>query len=165
MNSPCETSDLLAISHLRWEVICQRPDQVFTLNAEHRRVYFFEEPIYGLTEIPRLHLKETSSKVQVVIPHLPSGLNEEEKKLALRELMNELIYEEDIRDFTLCYSSSKALDFSDHLKPSVVIFDSQADTSFNEQEIQVRELNRTSKLKDYKMPAYMDPSLMAIGIV
>lgn len=123
MNTPCETSDLLVFSHLRWDFIFERPQHVLSRHASHRRVFYFEEPVFGMTDSPRLYLKPSQEKVQVVVPHLPLGMEPSMMDGALSELLNELVYEEDIRDFTAMYYSPAALSFSRHLNPSIVIFD------------------------------------------
>jgi glycosyltransferase involved in cell wall biosynthesis len=123
MNTPCETSDLLVFSHLRWDFIFERPQHVLSRHASHRRVFYFEEPVFGMTDSPRLHLKLSQEGVQVVVPHLPSGMEPSMMDSALSELVNELVYEEDIRDFTAMYYSPAALSFSRHLTPAIVIFD------------------------------------------
>lgn len=131
MNTPCETSDLLVFSHLRWDFIFERPQHVLSRHAGHRRVFYFEEPVFGMTDSPRLHLKPTSENVQVVVPHLPSGMEPSMMDGALSSLLDELISEEGIRDFTAMYYSPAALSFSRHLNPSVVIFDCMESTYEN----------------------------------
>lgn len=123
MNTPCETSDLLVFSHLRWDFIFERPQHVLTRHASHRRVFYFEEPVFGMTESPRLHLKLTAENVQVVVPHLPLGMEPFMMNTALANLLNDLISEENIKDFTAMYYSPAALSFTRDIHPSVVIFD------------------------------------------
>lgn len=123
MNSPCETSDLLVFSHLRWDFIFERPHHVLSRHASHRRVFYFEEPIFGMSDFPRLHLKLSQENVHVVIPYLPTGMEPADMNIVLAELLNELIYEEDLRDYTAMYYSPAALSFSRDLSPSVIIFD------------------------------------------
>ena len=65
-------------------------------HASHRRVFYFEEPVFGMTDSPRLHLKLSQENVQVVVPHLPSGMEPSMMDTALSELLNELVYEEDL---------------------------------------------------------------------
>lgn len=123
MKGPCDTSDLLVFSHLRWDFVFQRPQHLLTRHAKYRRVFYVEEAIIGLTEIPRLHLRETAENVLLVIPYLPNNLAEDEKQSALAELMDELIYEEEIIDFTIMYYTPMALSFTHQLEPKKVIFD------------------------------------------
>lgn len=119
----CDSTDLLVFSHLRWDFIFQRPHHILSRYGKYRRVYYFEEPVFGMTEIPRIHIKETNENVLVVVPHLPSTLVPEKLHAILSELIDELIYEEEIIDFTLWYYSPLALEFSRHLTPKTTIFD------------------------------------------
>ena len=123
MNTVCETSDLLVFSHLRWDFVFQRPQHLLSRHAKHRRVYYFEEPVFGMTDIPRLHLRETSEGVQVVVPYLPANIKHEEMESSLRDLVDELVFEEELSNMTLWYSTPVALSFSKHLESSAVIFD------------------------------------------
>lgn len=123
MNTPCETSDLLVFSHLRWDFVFQRPQHLLSRHAKHRRVFYFEEPVFGMTELPRLHLRETSENVLVVIPYLPSNIEPSKMESAMTDLIDELIYEEEIIDYTVWYYTPMALGFTRHLEPRAVIFD------------------------------------------
>ncbi|MFP5386220.1 MAG: glycosyltransferase [Bacteriovoracia bacterium] len=119
----CETSDLLVFSHLRWDFVFQRPQHLLSRHAKFRRVFYFEEPVFGMTEIPRLHLRETSEEVMVVIPYLPSNIEASKIDEALNDLVEELIYEEELIDYTLWYYSPMALGYTENLKAKAVIYD------------------------------------------
>lgn len=123
MNTPCETTDLLVFSHLRWDFVFQRPQHLLSRHAKHRRVFYFEEPVFGMTELPRLHLRETSENVLVVIPYLPTNIEPSKMEAALTDLVDELIYEEELIDYSVWYYTPMALGFTRHLQPSAVIFD------------------------------------------
>lgn len=123
MNTICETSDLLVFSHLRWDFVFQRPQHLLSRHAKHRRVFYFEEPVFGMTEVPRLHLRETSENVLVVIPYLPTNIEPSKMEAALTDLVDELIYEEQLIDYSVWYYTPMALNFTRHLEPRAVIFD------------------------------------------
>ncbi len=123
MNTNCETTDLLVFSHLRWDFVFQRPQHLLTRHANHRRVFYFEEPVFGMTEVPRLHLRETSENVLVVVPYLPSNIESSQVEAAMIELVDELVYEEELIDYSIWYYTPMALSFSRHLEPRAVIFD------------------------------------------
>jgi glycosyltransferase involved in cell wall biosynthesis len=123
MNTLCETMDLLVFSHLRWDFVFQRPQHLLSRHALYRRVFYFEEPVFGMTEIPRLHLRETIENVTVVIPYLPSTISPEKIEQAMTELVDELVYEEELIDYTTWYYTPMALGFSKHLEPKSIIFD------------------------------------------
>jgi UDP-galactopyranose mutase len=123
MNTPCETSDLLVFSHLRWDFVFQRPQHLLTRHAKYRRVFYFEEPVFGMTEIPRIHLRETTEGVQVVVPYLPKEIKPEDVEPAMKDLVDELLFEESLSEYSLWYYTPMALSFSKHLKPICTIFD------------------------------------------
>ena len=123
MNTICETTDLLVFSHLRWDFVFQRPQHLLSRHAKHRRVFYFEEPVFGMTELPRLHLRETSENVLVIIPYLPSDIAPSKIEAAMTDLVDELIYEEELIDYTLWYYTPMALAFTRHLEPRATIFD------------------------------------------
>lgn len=123
MDIICNSTDLLVFSHLRWDFVFQRPQHLMSRFAIFRRVYFFEEPVFGVSETPRFHIRESSEGVQVVVPHLPHGLNHSEQELALTRLVNELVEEETLENYSVWYYTPMALPFSRDLKPSVVMYD------------------------------------------
>ncbi len=123
MNTPCETTDLLVFSHLRWDFVFQRPQHLLSRHAKYRRVFYFEEPVFGMTELPRLHLRETSENVLVVIPYLPSNIEPAKMEAALTDLVDELVYEEELIDYSVWYYTPMAVPFTRHLEPRTIIFD------------------------------------------
>ena len=132
MYSHCETSDLLVFSHLRWDFVFQRPQHLLSRHAKERRVFYFEEPVFGMTDAPRLHMRESQENVQIVVPYLPAGIEASEVEAAMKELVDKLVYEEDLTDMTVWYYTPMALSFSNHLKSSVVIFDCMDELSLFE---------------------------------
>ena len=127
MHVPCESSDLLVFSHHRWDQLFHRPQHLFTRYAKYRRVFFVESPIFGMTEIPRLFLKETTENVLTVVPHLPHEFGPMQMETLLADLVDELIYEEELIDFTVWYDSPKAWAYTQHLTPEAVIYDCDQD--------------------------------------
>jgi glycosyltransferase involved in cell wall biosynthesis len=123
MENHCETSDLIVFSHLRWDFVFQRPQHLMSRFAVFRRVYFFEEPIYGMTETPRIHIRETKEDVQVVVPYLPEGTSPQAKEIILSRLVNELLEEEDLQHYNIWYYTPMALPFTRHLNPQSVLYD------------------------------------------
>jgi UDP-galactopyranose mutase len=123
MNTLCETTDLLVFSHLRWDFVFQRPQHLLSRHAMNRRVFYFEEPVFGMTEVPRLHLRETNENVLVVVPYLPNNIDPKKMEAALIDLVDELVYEEELIDYTLWYYTPMALPFTKHLEPRATIFD------------------------------------------
>jgi UDP-galactopyranose mutase len=115
--------DVICFSHLRWNFVFQRPQHLMTRCArECGRLYFFEEPIYEDGGVPRLEIRP-SKGVQVVVPCLPSGLDEPAVVALQRELLDHLIARERIQAFIAWYYTPMALPFSQHLAAAAVVYD------------------------------------------
>jgi UDP-galactopyranose mutase len=115
--------DVICFSHLRWNFVFQRPQHLMTRCArECGRLYFFEEPIYEDGGVPRLEIRP-SKGVQVVVPCLPSGLDEPAVVALQRELLDHLIARERIQAFIAWYYTPMALPFSQHLGAAAVVYD------------------------------------------
>jgi UDP-galactopyranose mutase len=120
--SPAPAPDLICLSHLRWNFVFQRPQHLMTRCARDRRVFFVEEPVIGGHTDPRLEI-ETSSRVCVVVPHLPAGLSAACIERVQRALLDELIEQQQIEQYLLWYYTPMALAFTDHLAPAATIYD------------------------------------------
>ena len=69
--------DFLVLSHLRWNFVFQRPQQLMTRCSKSNRVFFWEEPIFD-NEVASITFEESAPGVYVAVPHLPAGLPEDE---------------------------------------------------------------------------------------
>jgi len=69
---------LIVQSHLRWDFVWQRPQQLLSRLAEHRRVLFVEEPIF-LDDVstPRLDVTIPHANVFRAVPSLPGALRDD----------------------------------------------------------------------------------------
>ncbi|HEY5883577.1 MAG TPA: glycosyltransferase family 1 protein [Pyrinomonadaceae bacterium] len=115
--------DLVCFSHLRWDFVYQRPQHLLTRCAKDRRVFFVEEPKFGNGSM-RLEVRECKSGVQVVIPHLPEGLDSDIAMSAvLKDMIQRLFASQSIREYVLWYYTPMALSFTDHLKPIACVYD------------------------------------------
>lgn len=85
---------MLVHSHLRWDVVWQRPQQLCSRFARSREVLFVEEPQYlDDTLRPSLERTEPHANLHRVIPRLPAGYRDHETAtlVAVRTLLLELI--------------------------------------------------------------------------
>lgn len=114
--------DLICFSHLRWNVVFQRPQHLMVRFAKARRVYYVEEPIVDEAGEPWMQL-EMQDGVVVVVPHLPRGLPDRQALTAQRTMLDRLIAIEGINRFVLWYDTPLALRFSDHLEGVRVAYD------------------------------------------
>jgi UDP-galactopyranose mutase len=113
--------DLICLSHLRWNFVFQRPQHLMTRCARERRVFFFEEPIFGDAK-PRLDIAE-SNGVIVAVPHLPAGTGADAAVALQRRLIDELVDRYRCDEYVLWYYTPMALAFTHHLRPASIIYD------------------------------------------
>jgi UDP-galactopyranose mutase len=114
--------DLVCLSHLRWNFVFQRPQHLLSRFARERRVFFFEEPVYGKGR-PRLQVTRSPEGVWVAVPHLPEGMSEELVVASQQALLDELLVRHAVRRYVSWYYTPMALPFSRHLQPCAVAYD------------------------------------------
>ncbi|HEY8270404.1 MAG TPA: hypothetical protein VIG33_05905, partial [Pseudobdellovibrionaceae bacterium] len=119
----CRRTDLLVFSHLRWDFVYQRPQHLMSRFAKFRKVFFIEEPAFGLCETPTLHIRSSVEGVQVVTPHFPHPLEPQIQELALSHFIDDLIEDENLKEYSLWYYTPMALPFSRHLNPYSIVYD------------------------------------------
>ena len=81
-------------SHLRWDFVWQRPQQLLSRFARTRDVLFIEEPIFLDDAVrPSLEITEPHAGVHRVIPRLPAAFSDSEAAatVAIRAQLLELI--------------------------------------------------------------------------
>jgi len=116
-----DSRDLICLSHLRWNFVFQRPQQLMTRCAKDRRVFFFEEPLFDAC-IPELRVVRDHG-VYVCEPHLPRDLPRATIAVELRRLLYELQAKWKIDQPVLWYYTPMALDYARDLKSSSIVFD------------------------------------------
>lgn len=129
MNGLCETSDLLVFSHLRWNLVFQRPQHLMSRFANFRRVYFIEDPVISRISIEKLELAETPEGVTVVTPRIPETMNQAEQDNVMALFINQLISEEGIEEYSAWYYTPMALNWTRHLRPDFIIYDCMTELS------------------------------------
>jgi glycosyltransferase involved in cell wall biosynthesis len=114
--------DFLVLSHLRWNFVFQRPQQLMTRCSKSNRVFFWEEPMFD-SEVASVKLEESSPGVYVAVPHLPSGLPDDEICRIQEWLLGQFVQEYSLQRPVLWYYTPMALAFSRGLESSVVVYD------------------------------------------
>jgi len=126
-----QSPTLICFSHLRWDFVFQRPQQLMSRFAEEMTVIFWEEPVeIGKRETPLLRVRsaEGCPNVRIVVPHLPQGLDEERQNAALKRLLD--AYSAGLsRPLIAWYYTPMMLPFSRDLDASVVVFDAMDELS------------------------------------
>jgi len=120
--SRLEPFDLLCVSHLRWDFVWQRPQQLLSRFARQRRVVFVEEPLPG--EGPaRLELARRDEGVVVATPRLPADLPPDRACAEQARLLEELVAEVELEPYVLWLSTPMAVAYTRGLDPIAVVYD------------------------------------------
>jgi glycosyltransferase involved in cell wall biosynthesis len=116
-------TDVVCLSHLRWDFVYQRPQHLMSRFAENGRVFYFEEPIYIDGET-HLAVGERGENLFVCVPHInhADGLEKGTYEIE-REMLDELVETNKIENFIEWFYTPMALEFADHLKAAITVFD------------------------------------------
>lgn len=116
-------TDLVCLSHLRWDFVYQRPQHLLSRCAKERRVFLIEEPIFSADAAWRLDVSVRDSGVWVVVPHLSEGMSQDAIETALKEMLDDLFVQLKINQYILWYYTPMALGFTRHLEPLLIVYD------------------------------------------
>ena len=114
--------DLVCFSHLRWNLVFQRPHHLLMRAARARRVFYWEEPAWTEGSEPRLAVRDESG-VRIVQPLLPDAAWDDGGMSAQRSLLDGFLAHEAVADPVLWYSTPRAVLFSDHLTAACLVYD------------------------------------------
>src|SRR4051794_29897693 len=114
--------NFLVMSHLRWDFVFQRPQHLLTRCSKDNRVFFWEEPLLDAQDAFLEH-RSPSDGLHILIPHLPSGLDEAQTYSLQRLLLTQLLEEHSIADFVLWYYTPMAVHFTRDLSAQAVVYD------------------------------------------
>lgn len=115
--------NLLCLSHLRWDFVYQRPQQLLSRLAKHFNIYFLEEPLPDAEERAYLTLSKVDKGISVIVPHLAPGLSHQEQIRMQKDLIDRLLATRNLSDFVFWYYTPMALEFTRHLQPKMVVYD------------------------------------------
>lgn len=114
---------LMCFSHLRWDFVFQRPQQLMSLLAQRFPIAFWEEPKWNpLGSTPRLETYQPSDDVTVIVPHLPEGIAGAAIDEALKELLDAYVAGA-TAPLIRWYYTPMMLPFSRHLDAACTIYD------------------------------------------
>ncbi|HEY0429521.1 MAG TPA: glycosyltransferase family 1 protein [Pyrinomonadaceae bacterium] len=114
---------LICLSHLRWDFVYQRPQHLLSRFARARQVFFFEEPIFS-DEPTRLDVSRREDNLFVLVPRISNSDRDSRNVTDIeREMLDEFLRAEDIKDFVLWFYTPMALDYAAHLEPLATVFD------------------------------------------
>ena len=114
--------DLICFSHLRWDLVFQRPNHLMARAARDRRVFYVEEPIVGGDAPPSLAMQWRDG-VTVLTPSLPDGLEDTTRDATLRGLLDAYLREHRVEQPVLWYYTPMPLAWTGHLAAAAVVYD------------------------------------------
>jgi UDP-galactopyranose mutase len=114
---------LVCFSHLRWDLVFQRPQHLMTRFARTMPVLVIEEPAFEGTEPPHFKSYSVADNLTVFVPHLMQGMPADAAISAQRLLTAELLRETRIETPVLWYYTPMALEFSDAITAAVTVYD------------------------------------------
>lgn len=124
-NQPRENHAIVTFSHLRWNFVYQRPQQLLARLAKHWRILFVEEPVHGAPGETGWEIESPAENVLVCRPHTSvasSGFSDEQIPY-LQPLLKGLIDEHGSAQRSAWFYTPMALPLLAEVAPSTVIYD------------------------------------------
>lgn len=115
---------LLVFSHLRWDFVYQRPQQLLSRFATTRPVVYVEEPVPG-AETPHLEAYSPCHGLTVLRLHVPTqgaGFHDAHMS-AMRDMLQTWLTRHAIDEYLLWFYTPMALPLADGLTPRGEIYD------------------------------------------
>lgn len=134
---------LIVFSHLRWDFVYQRPQQLLSRLAARHPVLFVEEPMPG-ADRPWLERYSPCAGVEVLRMHMPGTAHgfDAQHMDGMRTLLLGHLLEHDIHDYVLWFYTPMALPLAEELTPRGSVYDCMDELSafdFAPKELLARE--------------------------
>jgi UDP-galactopyranose mutase len=122
------TAPILVFSHLRWDFVFQRPQQLLSRLAAHRPVIFVEEPIRSLNNPPHWKRSTREPNITVYQPHTPVDAPpsfDDHQLHHIAPLIPQLLEQENLRPdrHILWLYTPMAIPLIRDLQPAAVVYD------------------------------------------
>jgi protoporphyrinogen oxidase/glycosyltransferase involved in cell wall biosynthesis len=117
-------NELVVFSHLRWNFVYQRPQQILSRLARRFRILFVEEPRYASGD-PRALRSSPARGVTVLTPHTPltaPGFHDDQIPL-LQKLVGQAIAREHFDAYGAWLYTPMALPLLTKLSPRIIVYD------------------------------------------
>lgn len=121
--------NLLCFSHLRWDFLLQRPQQLLLRFAEHSNIYYVENPVFDAKEDPYLSFGTRSETLWKMVPHLRPGLTSSQITKCLSQLIDGFLENAKLEDWTFWYYTASALAFTKKYNPGMTVYDCMDEVS------------------------------------
>ena len=142
MKTLAQTTDLIVFSSHRWDSTFTRTSQMMSRFSRYRKVYYIENPIFGVSKEPIYVLRETRDDVMVIEPYIPGETSVFEQKDAFISILAKLLHDEKITQYTIWSDSPKIMPLIRGLNPQAMIYDCIADYSVTNPELEKEMLEK-----------------------
>ena len=117
-------SHLVVFSHLRWNGVYQRPQQLLTRLATRGPVIFVEEPVFAAGPA-RLEHETPAAGVEVLVPHTPIDVDgfHDDQLPALAPLLARRFAEAGVGDCVAWLNTPMALPLLSECRPRAIVYD------------------------------------------
>jgi len=117
-----ERAVLLCLSHLRWNFVFQRPQQIMTRLARSMDILFWEEPVFDATAERWIERSSPATGVEIFAPHLAPGLDPVAVEAQLREMLDEVLASRGMPQVRWYYTPMM-VPFTRHITSQCVVYD------------------------------------------
>lgn len=121
--------NLLCFSHLRWDFLLQRPQQLLLRFAEDTNIYYVENPVFDAKEEPYFSFGTRSETLWKMVPHLRPGLTSSQITRCMTQLIDGFLEKANLDDWTFWYYTAAALSFTKKYKPGLTVYDCMDEVS------------------------------------
>jgi glycosyltransferase involved in cell wall biosynthesis len=116
--------DIVCFSHLRWDFVFQRPQQLMTRLSVQHRIYFIEEPVLDAKDTYYFKVyKDEVAEVNVITPHFPPGLEAASLLDAQNTVVKLILDVYSISKYIIWHYSPMSYAFSHELRPIYRVYD------------------------------------------
>jgi UDP-galactopyranose mutase len=114
--------DVVCLSHLRWDLVFQRPHHLMTRAARHGRVIYVEEPRTDGAE-PFAEVRTAEGGVEVLVPHVPPGTGVEDAQAMCEELVRRELDARAMGSFVAWLYTPMWTPVAVSLQPEAIVYD------------------------------------------
>ena len=134
--------DLICLCHIRWNFVYQRPQHLLNRFAVNNRVFVIEEPVFeSESDYYEISKPDENANLWVVVLHISKNTTAEKRNHTLKALLDSFMYSNNIHKYILWYYSPMALAYTDHLYPSLTVYDCMDELSaFKSPPPQIKEM-------------------------
>jgi glycosyltransferase involved in cell wall biosynthesis len=113
---------ILAVSHLSWDLVFQRPQHLMARAARDRTVLYVEEARYD-AQVPAWEQRMTAQGVRVCVPHMAPDMAPERRDAVLAAMIDALVAEHDLDPFVLWFQTPMSVAHTAQLEPVATVYD------------------------------------------